>query len=160
MFQIATAAIHSTKVCNRKGKSNILSCSKSLFIAKGERPSIDQTVTLSTHLYQIMCSSCCTNSMDSKIQYFVALEPLDDLQSSIALACGMKRTTRSTRQSMKERNKPNHQTTKTTQQPGRKPVLWVECFFPKIEICLGFEPSIEPSQAIHWPVHDAAIDHP
>ena len=46
----------------------------------------------------------------------------------------MKRTTRSTRRSMKERN---HQTTKPQKppkQPGRKPVLWVECFFPKIEI--------------------------
>ena len=61
----------------------------------------------------------------------------------------MKRTTRIQRNHEREKP-PNHPTT------GRKPVLWVECFSPKSRS----EPSIEPSQAIHWPVHDAAIGHP
>lgn len=125
MFQIATAAIHSTKVCNRKGKSNILSCSKSLFIAKGERPSIDQTITLSTHLCQIMCTLWIQKS---NICCFGA-----SVQLTITNQIGMWHEKNYKKHQTKyERKKPpNHQTTKTTQTTGSQTRALGRVFFPK-----------------------------
>ena len=84
MFQIAIAAIHSTKVCNRKGKSNILSCSKSVCIAEGEKTfhrSNSHGVYTSLSDYAQLMLYQTAHSMGRIIRYFVALEPADNLES-------------------------------------------------------------------------------